>query len=133
MNSLLTQSNVIFSVWVITMIFGIYLYFHKPQEDIETRQALTDKEVTSKATVLAQKEVENKASLLAQQVEWEKIANEKKFSEIGLRIIDSFTLAQNHTHSVELKVDVLISTVSNLNNKMTELSTIINERIPSRK
>lgn len=114
------------------VLFSVYNYFRKPQEDIETKQALSDKELGTKASILAQKEMETKASLLAQQVEWEKASNEKKFSEMGLRIADAFTLAQNHTHGVELKVDVLIGEINILGNKMTELSTIISERIPKK-
>jgi len=127
-----TLSLLISIITIFGVAFAIYKSYNNPQQKLEKKQAVSEKEIDSKATVLAQKEVENKASLLAQQVEWEKIANEKKFNEFNLRIDNAFTLAQNHIHSLDTKVDVLINTVNtmsnNINCELTRLTTILNER-----
>jgi Fe2+ transport system protein FeoA len=95
------------------VIFAVYRYFRDPQ--------VTD---------------DKRASLLAQQVQWEKELTEKRFTEMGIRIDTALTLAQNHTHTVDVKVDGLTAMVNamnlNLTNKITELSAIINERIPKK-
>ena len=143
MDNILTPSNITFAIGIIGIIFSIFFYFRKPQEDIERKQALNalatekdkliaDKDLGTKATILAQKEAEGKAGLLAQQVQWEKEANEKKFVEFGVRLDNALTLAQNHIHSVDVKVDNLLIEVNIMGNKITELSTIINERIPKK-
>jgi hypothetical protein len=118
---------------ILGVLFSVYNYFRKPQEDIETKQALAEKEISSKATILAQKEIENKANVLAQQVQWEKEANEKKFCEFGLRLDGALAMAQNHIHTVDVKVDNLITTVGKMSNEITRLATIIDERIPKQK
>lgn len=130
MELILTPSNITFFIGLIATIFSIYLYFKKPQDKIELEQALTDKEVDSKASILAQKEMENKATLLAQQVQWEKEANEKKFAEFGIRLDNSMTLAQNHLHTVDTKVDNLAVLVGVMDKNLTKLATIIEERLP---
>jgi hypothetical protein len=120
MADLLTTSNITFVLGLLAILFTIYNYFKNPQIDLEKKQAL------------GQSEVDNKASLLAQQVEWEKQANEKKFTEFGLRLDASLLLAQNHIHTVDTKVDGLISTVGTMSNEITRLGTIIDERIPKK-
>ena len=108
------------------------MYLRKPQEDLEKKQLKSEEDLKDKATVLSQKEVESRAAILAQQVQWEKEANEKKFAEFGLRLDGAMTLAQNHIHTVDTKVDKLLETVGTMSNRITELSTIINERIPKK-
>lgn len=132
MDSFLTPSNVTFSIGIIALIFSVYKSYRVPQEDLEKKQALTEKDIGDKASVLAQKEVENKAALLAQQVEQERSVNEKRYSEFGLRLDSAMTLAQNHIHTVDVKVDNLVTIVNVMSNRITELSTIINERIPKK-
>jgi len=128
--NLVTIPNIMFALGIIGAIFSVFFYFRKPQEDMETKQALAEKDISSKATILAQKEAEGKASLLTQQVQWEKEANEKKFAEFGLRLDNSLTMAQNHIHTVDVKVDSLILSINVMSNRITELATIIDERVP---
>lgn len=120
MESLLTTSNITFTLGILAIIFSVYNYFHKPQEELEKNQSVS------------QKEVEGKALLLAQQVQWEKEANKKKFNEFGLRLDGAMAMAQNHIHTVDIKVDTLIGTVAAMSNEITRLSTIIDERIPKK-
>ena len=129
MSELITPSNILFALGILGVIFTVFNYFRNPQEDLEKKQLITDKDLSSKATILAQKEAEGKAGLLAQQVQWEKEANEKKFVEFGLRLDSAMTIAQNHIHTVDVKVDTLIGTVASMSNEITRLSTIIDERI----
>lgn len=111
MSELLTTSNITFALGILAVIFSVFLFFRKPQEETET-----------------------KAALLAQQVVLERDMNEKKFVEFGKRLDDAFALAQNHTHSVSVQVEGLTTLVNSMNLSMTEnitkLYTIIHERIP---
>jgi hypothetical protein len=118
MSPLITPSNIFFTLGIIGVLFTIYNYFRNPQEALERQQAL------------GQSDIDGKAKLLAQQVQWEKEANEKKFIEFGLRLDTAMTLAQNHIHTVDTKVDTLLGTVGKMSNEITRLATIINERIP---
>ena len=139
----ITTSTILFFTTIIGVIFSVYLYFHKPQEEIERRQSLdslatekdkllAEKDLGTKATILAQKELETKALVLAEQVKNKDVENERRFSEMGMRLDTAMTTAQNHIHTVDVKVDKLIESVNLMGNKITELSTIINERIPKK-
>ena len=141
METLLTPANVMFSLGIIGTIFSVFLYFKKPQDDLEKKQALdalatekdkllASKELADKATIMQQKEAETKAGLLTQQVQWEKEANEKRFLEFGTRLDTALSMAQNHIHTVDTKVDALMKLVNSMGNDITRLATIIDERIP---
>ena len=132
MTDYFTLQNIVFILGILGMLFSIFNYFRSPQEDIEKKQIVAGKDLDTKATILAQKEAEGKASLLAQQVEWEKVANEKKFSEFSTRLDNAMTLAQNHIHTVDIKIDALTTITNTMSNEITRLSTIIDERIPRR-
>lgn len=129
-DTVLTMPNIVLTIGILGTIFGVYSHFKKPQEDIEKNQIITDKDLGTKATILAQLEAERKASLLAQQVEWEKMANEKKFTEFGMRLDGAMLLATNHIHTVDVKVDKLSGDINSMSIKIQELTTIIDERIP---
>ena len=120
MNDLITPANISFGILALSVIFNVFLFFRKPQEDLDKRQAISEKEE------------ENRAGLLAQQVQWEKEVNEKKFNEFAVRLDGAFTLAQNHVHTVDTKVDKLTDVVGTLKTEITTLATIISERIPKR-
>lgn len=119
---ILTQSNIMFVLGLLGIIFSVYNYFRNPQEEMEKKQAV------------AEQDVESKAKILAQQLEWYKSSNDEKFGDMGERLDSAFKLAQNHIHSVDIKVDTLTSMVNSMNvqmsNKITELATIIDNRIP---
>lgn len=118
------------------VIFGVYNSFHTPQEDIEKQQLLLNKDVGDRATLLGQKETENKATLLAQQVEMTAKNNETKFVELSTRLETAMTLAENHIHTVDSKVESLIHTVADMNNhlgnELVRISTILEERLPKK-
>jgi hypothetical protein len=124
-------------IGIIGIIFTIYFKFANPQVALEKEQIKTEEDIKDRATILSQKEVETKAGLLAQQVQWEKESNEKKFTELLTRMDNAMTLAQNHTHSVDLKVDGLMKVVSDMDSRfgkeLVRLSTIIEERFPCKK
>lgn len=109
-----------FIIGVVGVLFTVYKYFRDPQEALDKRESIN------------QKETDSKASLIAQQVQWEKEATEKRFQEMGVRIETAMSLAQNHIHTVDTKVENLNTTVAAMSNKITELATIINERIPKK-
>ena len=136
LEDILTTTNILFTLTILGVVFSIYKSYHKPQEDLDRKVAIGDviseKDLSTKATVLAQKEAEGKAALLDQQVKIVNDQNEKKFIEITTRIDNAFTMAQNHINTIETEVRGLSVTVNLMTNKITELSTIINERIPSR-
>ena len=132
MNEIVTPSNILFTLTILGVIFSIYRSYRVPQEETETKLAVGEERDKNKATILAQKEMENKASLLGQQVKIVNDQNENKFIEFGKRLDDSFLLATNHIHSVDVKVDVLTAQIVAMGNEITKLSTIIEERIPRR-
>ena len=118
-------TNIVYiSVTVLSTIFVVFFYFRNPQVQLDKQQAL-DKESAV-----------NDVKILVQQVQWEKESNERRFNEVQTFLKDSITLAQNHTHSISVQVETLTSLVNSLNldfrSKFTELSTIINERIPKK-
>jgi len=129
-NTILTPSNIMFGLGIVGIIFSIYHYFRNPQVAIEQEQALTDKELGTKATILAQKELETKAIVLAEQVKNRNEENDRRFTEMGSRMDRALTLAENHTHTVDTKVDELIKTVGTLTGSIIQLQTIIEERNP---
>lgn len=113
MESLLTTSNITFALGLLGLIFGVYHYFKTPQIEEEKKQGL-----------------------LAQQVQWEKENTSNRFLEVNSSLKDATTLAQNHIHTIDVKVDNLISVVNDMNVKVTSeisrLSTIIEERVPKK-
>jgi hypothetical protein len=129
---IINPSNIMFAIGLLGVIFSVFFYFRKPQESLEKKQIIADEELKDKATILSQKEAEGKTNVLAQQFQWEKEANEKKFQEFSCRLDNSMTLAQNHIHTVDVKVDTLITTIGKMSNEITRLSTIIDERIPKK-
>lgn len=106
----LTATNITLAILVLSVLFNVFQYFRKPQE-----------------------EEDKKASLLAQQVQWEKEANERRFKDVNSVLTNATALAQNHIHSIDVKVDSLSNQMIVMGNKLTELGTIINERIPQKK
>jgi len=109
-------------ITLISVAFTIWSKVKSPQDKLD-KQVAVDRE-----------EVEGKAQVLAQRVQWEKELTEKRFGEFGKRLDDAFALAQNHTHSVDVKADLLIKTTNEwhlqISNKLTKLETLIEERIP---
>jgi hypothetical protein len=120
---------VTFTLSMIGIVFSVYHFFKNPQIDLDKRQALNEERDKNKATVADQEAVKNKAELLAQQFLSEKEDNNRRFTELGERITESMTLAQNHIHTVDTKVDGLIGSVNamnlNLTKEITKLATII--------
>lgn len=127
---ILTTQNILFTLTILGVIFSIYRSYRTPQEETETKLAVGEERDKNKATILAQKEMENKASLLDQQVKIVNDQNEKKFTEFGKRLDDSYLLATNHIHTVDVKCDELIKTVGLLTIQITKMDTILEERLP---
>lgn len=120
MTDLLTPSNIMFAIGIIGLIFTIWNKVKDPQTYLDKR------------TAVEREEVEGQATLLAQQLNWEKESNEKRFAEMSARLTESITLAQNHIHTVDVKADKVLEGLNSLSLRVTELSTIINERIPKK-
>lgn len=120
----LTPSNITFVIGIAGAVFTVYNYFRNPQQQLEKTQAVN--ETAS----------EGAAKILAQQVQWEKESTEKRFTEMGNRLADATTMAQNHIHTVDVKLDGLVKVVSDMNlalsTEVAKLGTIINERIPKK-
>lgn len=117
---LLTPSNITFVVGLLGVVFTVTNYFTKPQIALDKKQALD------------QAEVDGKAALLSQQIKLNNDATERRFAEMGTRITEAMTLAQNHIHTVDTKVETLNTNVTAMGNSLVRLSTIIDERIPKR-
>ena len=117
---LLTPSNITFIIGLLGMLFTVYYYFKNPQIRMDKKPALDEAERR------------RKDDLIEERIKWEREANEKKFCDFGTRLDKSMELAQNHTHSVDVKVDKLIQSVNTMDNEITRLGTIIEERIPKK-
>ena len=109
MESLLSVSNIMFSIGILSLIFSVYHYFKNPQISMEKKDAL-----------------------LAQKLQYVIDGNENRFKTIQ----DSFNAlllqSNNHIHTVDVKVDKLCENVSCMGNALIKLSTIIEERIPKK-
>src|ERR1035437_1043586 len=121
-----TLSYIIGIVGLLSVIFTVWNAVKKPQEDLEIKQVVANKDLDNKATILAQKEMENKASLLAQQVVLQKETYDKKFGEMSIRL-----------DGVDAKLNDLILTSNvwhlDITKTLTKLATIIEERLPVNK
>lgn len=118
MTEIITPSNIVFAIGIISLMFSIWGKVKTPQDALD------------KQVAVEREEVEGKAKVLEQRVQWEKESSEKKFVELGKRLDDAFLLASNHTHTVDVKVDELKKIVGTMSNEITKLATIIEERIP---
>lgn len=116
----LTIGNVTFAIAIIGMIFSIYLYFKTPQERLDKKQAIIEKDV------------QDKASILAQQLQWEKESMERRFKELNDHMCAANALAQNHIHSIDIKVDNLTAMINTMNVEVGKLQVIIEERFPKK-
>jgi ATP-dependent helicase YprA (DUF1998 family) len=118
---IMTTENIVFVVGMLGLVFAVYHFFRNPQISIDKKQAI-DEERRQK-----------KDELIELRMKIEREFNEQKFCDFGKRLEDSFLLASNHTHSVDIKVDKLIQAVNSMDNELTRLQTIIEERIPKQK
>lgn len=118
--NLLTQANFTFFVSLISIIFGVYLYFRKPQEMLEKKQALDNQDT------------ENKAELLRQKAELQSQYYERSLKEIRETVELRHATNVKAIHDVDTKVERLDSKVGGMSNELTRLATIIEERIPKK-
>lgn len=109
MQTLLTTSNILFALGILGTIFGVYHYFKNPQV-----------------------EEEKKTGLLSQQVQWEKESNSTRFTDMNTALTAATTLAQNHIHTIDVKVDKAIEQISLMRSDIVRLGTIIEERMPKK-
>lgn len=123
--TILSPSNIMFVLGLLGIIFSVFNYFRNPQVDLEKSQALNEERDKNKATT-------TETSLLNQALNQEKESNNVRFKDLGERIDKSMTLAQNHIHTVDTKVDKLSQEVGGLALQITKLATIIDERMPKK-
>lgn len=105
---------------LVGIAFTIYNHFQVPQDKLDKKQAIDDAEKDGAIT------------LLDERMKLEKESQLERFNRMGERLDQAFTLAQNHIHTVDTKVDRLIESVGGLGTNVTKLETIINERIPKK-
>lgn len=105
----LTLTQIMTALGMLGIIFGIYRYFRDPQVNSEKTEAL----------------IVQKDALTG-------IDYDRRFSQMQQNITDSMTLAQNHIHTIDVKVDALQSIINQMGKDVTRLSTIIDERIPKK-
>ena len=120
LSDFLTTQNITLVIVIAGVIFTIYNSFRNPQVNLDKKQAVDKQEEVGKATVLAQ------------QLQWQKELNDKRFDDMGLRIDRALTLAENHTHTVDVKVDDLKKEVGAVQISLEKLTTIIDERVPKK-
>lgn len=102
------------------IVFTIYKSYKDPQIKLDKQQALDEAKRKGKDDIIEEK------------IKWEKEASEKRFCDISEKVDRAMTLAENHTHTVDVKVDALGVEVKGMGKNIVELTTIINERIPKK-
>jgi prophage DNA circulation protein len=91
------------------VVFTIYHHFKNPQIKTEKTDALQ-----------------------AQAMSFIQESTDRRFSEMQNKITEAMTLASNHIHTVDTKVDALKTEVENLGKEVVRLCTTINERVPKK-
>ena len=109
MNTLFTQSNIMFTLGILGVLFTIYKYFRDPQVNTEKKDAI-----------------------LAQQVQWSSEATERRFKGIQESFNGLLLQSNNHVHTIDVKVDSLHDLVDEMGKDIVRLTTIIDERIPKK-
>lgn len=109
MEVLLTPSNIMFAIGIISLLFTIWQKVQGPQVKADKTDALIE-----------------------QRLKFQKESYDEKFKDMGVRLDQAFTLAQNHIHTVDTKVDTLDCSIRDMGLKIEKLSTIIEERIPKK-
>lgn len=118
--------NIIMSaVTLIGVLFAIWFRVKEPQENLEKKQAINDEKDKNKAE-------KGSFEVLKAQFEIYIENTEKKFCELSGRIDKNLTLNQNHIHTLDTKIDKVNENMVIVGNNITELKTIINERIPKK-
>lgn len=107
METLLTTSNITFGLGILAILFSVYNYFRGPQVDGDKRDAL-----------------------LAQELGFIVKNTDERFKQMQDSFQALLLQSANHIHTVDTKVEALNATVGVMGNKITELATIIDERIP---
>jgi prophage DNA circulation protein len=121
-----------FGLGIIGTIIGVYKSIYNPQTKLEKDQALNEERDKNKATIVDHQYNKSENKLLAEKMKWMGESNDKKFAQMTDRIDDAFAIAQNHINTIETEVKALTITVNGMCNNITELKTIINERIPKK-
>lgn len=122
MDKFLTTQNILFAIVIVGILFKIYDIFKKPQNESDVNQVVTEKNLDTKATILAQTEAEGKAQLLDQQVKTEKEYNTKEFTKMTDRFDktdDKIEGLGKDVHAMELS----------LSNQLTKIGTVIEEHL----
>lgn len=106
---ILTQPNIMFILGILGLIFTVYRYFREPQIQSDKKDAL-----------------------FAQQLKFMTESTDKRFKDIQDNFQQLLLQSNNHIHTVDTKVDSLNKIVTEVETKLVELTTIINERIPKK-
>lgn len=122
MDKLLTPYNIMFVIFLIGTVIGVYNHFKKPQDESRINEVITKEQMGGKASLIGQTEVEQKASLLAQQVDIEKGYNTNKFIDVNQRF-----------DKIDDKIETLIGTVNKMNldlsTNLIRVETIVSEHM----
>lgn len=122
MDKFLTTQNILFAIVIIGVLFKVYDILKKPQNESDVNQVVTEKNLDTKATILAQTEAEGKAQLLDQQVKTEKEYNTKEFTKMTDRFDKTDEKIEDigkDIHKMELS----------LSNQLTHIGTIVEEHL----
>lgn len=121
----MTMNEILNIITLGGVAFTIFLYFKNPQTNLEKRQAVNEERDKNKAETLD-------FGILKTQFDMMCKINSETFAKLELQIKDAFTIANNHTNETDANVKNLVNDVGGLRNDITELKTIINERIPKK-
>lgn len=118
MEIFLTSSNIMFAIGLVGVIFTVYLYFRNPQ--IRTEKIMIKEKI----------ETEKSDALMSQKLQWYKDASDVRFKEMQESFQSLLLQSNNHIHTVDTKVEVLTTCITEMGKDIVRLATIIEERIP---
>lgn len=109
METILTPSNIVFVLGILSILFSVFLYFKNPQIESDKTDAL-----------------------MKQQLQFFTDTTEKRFQTMQESFNALLLQSNNHIHTVDTKVDRVHISMEELGRQVVRLGTIIEERIPKK-
>lgn len=107
MNTILTTQNILFAITLISILFAVYKSYRDPQAKSETTEALLD-----------------------QRMKYINDSNDMRFRALQETIAALTAQNQNHIHTLQTTIDMVVKSMNETNITVAKLSTVIEERIP---
>ena len=120
----ITGGQIGLAVGIVSLVgvaFAVYKSYRNPQVEAD------------KKAIALEAVVDQKAALLEERAKWDREQSALKFKETDDNAKQAFALAQNHIHSVDVKVDNVAVGLGELKGEVIKIATILEERLPKKK